>query len=76
MARVRYIGPEPVTVPELGGRTVEPDEVVEIPDQRFEAYACQVTTWEAVDEPRAQDEVPTLAPTPLKKSAAKPQREG
>ncbi|MEV6803139.1 hypothetical protein [Streptomyces sp. NPDC051132] len=74
MARVRYIGPEPVTVPELGGRTVEPDEVVEVPDARFEAYVCQVTNWEAVEEPRVQDEAPP--PAPLKKLAARPQKEG
>ncbi|MEU2062904.1 hypothetical protein [Streptomyces sp. NPDC013455] len=74
MARVRYIGPEPVTVPELGGRTVEPDEVVDVPDERFEGYVCQPANWESVEEPRAEDEAPVA---PLKKSAAKlPQREG
>ncbi|MFF9129121.1 hypothetical protein [Streptomyces sp. NPDC014806] len=53
MARVRFIGPEPVTVPELGGRTVQPDEVVEVPDERYDGYVCQPTTWEAVEEPKA-----------------------
>ncbi|AKN71230.1 hypothetical protein QR97_27905 [Streptomyces sp. PBH53] len=71
MARVRFIGPEPVTVPELGGRTVEPDEVVEVPDGRFEGYVCQPGTWEPVEEPRAGDEAPVA---PLKKTAAKPQK--
>lgn len=52
MARVRFLGPEPVTVPELGSRTVQPDEVVEVPDARFEGYVCQPGTWEAVDEPQ------------------------
>ncbi|WP_326739146.1 hypothetical protein [Streptomyces sp. NBC_01022] len=52
MARVRYIGAEPVTVPELG-RTVHPDEMVEVPDERFEGYVCQPVTWEAVEEPKA-----------------------
>lgn len=66
MARVRYIGPEPVTVPELGGREVQPDEVVEVPDERFDGYVCQATNWESVEEPK--DEV---APAPLKKTAAK-----
>lgn len=66
MARVRFIGPEPVTVPELGSRTVHPDEVVEVPDERFDGYACQPGTWEPVEEPAAK-----------KKTAAKqPQKEG
>lgn len=50
MARVRYVGPEPVTVPELD-RVVEPDQVVEIPDARYEGYVCQPGTWEPVEEP-------------------------
>jgi len=66
MARVRYLGPEPVTVPELGDREVQPDEVVEVPDERFEGYVCQTTNWESVEEPGAK-----------KKTAAKsvPQKE-
>ncbi|MER6098340.1 hypothetical protein ABT154_21280 [Streptomyces sp. NPDC001728] len=51
MARVRFIGPEPVTVPELGSRAVQPDQVVEVPDARFEGYVCQTTNWKAVEEP-------------------------
>ncbi|MFJ2733685.1 hypothetical protein [Streptomyces sp. NPDC087317] len=66
MARVRFLGPEPVTVPELGGRTVEPDEVVEVPDSRFEGYVCQPANWESVEEPGAKAS---------KKSAARPQKE-
>ena len=65
MARVRYLGPEQVTVPELG-RTVEPDEIVEVPDGRFDAYVCQTTNWKAVEEPGASDR---------KKTAARPQKE-
>ncbi|MFS8200477.1 hypothetical protein ACLVWQ_17545 (plasmid) [Streptomyces sp. CWNU-52B] len=69
MARVRYLGHEQVTVPELG-RTVEPDEVVEVPADRFEGYVCQPGTWESVEEPK--DAAP---PAPLKKmTAAKPQK--
>lgn len=64
MARVRYLGPEPVTVPELGGREVQPDEVVEVPDARFEGYVCQTTNWEAVEEPKAPEAL-------AKKTAAK-----
>jgi hypothetical protein len=51
MARVRYVGSEPVTVPELGDLFVEPDTVVEVPDDRFEGYVCQPTNWESVEEP-------------------------
>lgn len=51
MARVRFIGSEPVTVPELGGREVQPDQVVEVPDDRFEGYVCQTTKWQPVEEP-------------------------
>ncbi|MGW6210936.1 hypothetical protein [Streptomyces sp. NPDC055109] len=64
MARVRLIGPETVTVPELG-REVQPDEVVEVPDDRYEGYVCQPAMWEAVEEPKAPA---------AKKSAAKPQK--
>lgn len=53
MARVRFIGPAPVTVPELGGREIQPDEVVQVPDDRFDGYVCQTTTWEPVEEPGA-----------------------
>lgn len=53
MARVRFIGPEPVTVPELGGREIQPDEVVEVPDGRYDGYVCQTATWEPVEEPGA-----------------------
>jgi hypothetical protein len=74
MARVRYLGPEPVTVPELGGRVVHPDEVVDVPDERFEGYVCQTTNWEAVEEPRAEET--EAAALPLRKTAAKPQKEG
>jgi hypothetical protein len=76
MARVRLIGPEPVTVPELGGRTVEPDEIVEVPDDRFEAYVCQTATWEATEEPRAAEpDVPSDAPRLAVKKAARPQKD-
>ncbi|MFE4679189.1 hypothetical protein [Streptomyces sp. NPDC056723] len=57
MARVRYIGAEPVTVPELGSRTVQPDEMVEVPDARFDGYVGQTATWEAVDEPKTDQPV-------------------
>jgi len=72
MARVRYLGPEPVTVPELGDREVQPDEVVEVPDERFEGYVCQTSNWEAIEEPRTEET--ETAALPLRKSAAKPQK--
>jgi hypothetical protein len=91
MARVRYLGPEPVTVPELG-RAVEPDEVVEVPDERYDGYVCQPANWEPVEEP-ADYEAPDaesqplhkpqvqqaaerqdVPATPVKKTAARPQK--
>lgn len=68
MARVRYIGAEPVTVPELGNRLVQPDEMVEVPDARFEGYTCQPATWEAVEEPKT---AASAEPAPKKTTAAK-----
>ncbi|MFE7232558.1 hypothetical protein ACFVAF_18230 [Streptomyces sp. NPDC057596] len=65
MARVRFLGPEPVTVPELG-RTVQPDEVVEVPDDRFEGYVCQPANWESVEEPVAKASKKTAAKAPQK----------
>lgn len=62
MARVRYIGVEPVTVPELGDRSVQPDEMVEVPDARYAGYVCQTATWEPVEEPKVDQ--------PLKKTTA------
>ncbi|MFD8797208.1 hypothetical protein [Streptomyces atroolivaceus] len=66
MARVRYIGAELVTVPELGSRLVQPDELIEVPDERYEGYVCQTGNWESVDEPKAAE------PAPKKIPAAKP----
>ncbi|WP_420034703.1 hypothetical protein ACN2WE_21485 [Streptomyces sp. cg28] len=78
MARVRLIGSEPVSVPELGGRTVEPDEIVEVPDGRFDAYVCQTQTWDSIEEPALVPEADTAAdgPQPVKKAAAKLRKEG
>jgi hypothetical protein len=85
VAKVRYIGDEPVTVPELFGhdRFVQPDEVVTVPDERFAAYVCQPRTWQAVEEPAdwntttPQDSdqpgvttAPPAAKAPPKKTAA------
>jgi hypothetical protein len=67
MARVRFIGPEPVTVPELGGRSIEPDQVVEVPDDRYEGYICQPATWQPVEEPK--EPVPESEPRPVVRRA-------
>lgn len=63
MARVRFIGAEPHIVPELGDRPVTPDEIVTIPDSRWDGYVCQPHLWESVEEP--------AAPAPEKKATAK-----
>ncbi|WP_406398811.1 hypothetical protein [Streptomyces uncialis] len=65
MARVRYIGRDPVTVPELGPREIGPDEIVQVPDERFDGYVCQPHTWEPVEEPAAAAPAP---PPPVKKT--------
>ncbi|MER7953840.1 hypothetical protein [Streptomyces sp. NPDC096030] len=62
MARVRFIGPQPVTVPELGGRTVHPDEVVEVPEDRYDGYVCQPSNWEPLEEPKTSPPVAKKAP--------------
>lgn len=69
MARVRFIGPEPVTVPELGSRAVQPDEIVEVPDGRFDGYVCQPQTWESVEEPGARSVKKTAAAKPAAKGS-------
>ena len=45
MAKIRNISGEARAVPELNWRTVDPDEVVEVPNDRLEAYVSQTTTW-------------------------------
>jgi len=65
MARVRNKKGIALYVPELS-KTVEPDEVVEVPDDRLEAFTIQVETW--ADE--------TGATVPVKKVADVPQSEG
>ncbi|WP_030659720.1 MULTISPECIES: hypothetical protein [Streptomyces] len=61
MAKVRWIGPVPVEVPELAGRIVQPDEVVEVPDARYDGYVCQTVNWEPVEEPK-EPAAPRKAP--------------
>ena len=53
MARIRLIDVEPRIVPWLGSQTVQPDQVVEVPDDQYDAYVCQPAVWESVEEPAA-----------------------
>ena len=53
MATVRFIGPEPHTVPLLG-RDVQPDELVEVPDDLLADYTWSETNWRVEDEPAAR----------------------
>lgn len=47
MAKVRNISNEELSVPLLG-RSVEPDTVVEVDDDVFNAHAWPETTWAVV----------------------------
>jgi hypothetical protein len=47
VAKIRNISGEALVVPELNWRTVEPDEVTAVPDERVDAYTCQPSTWAA-----------------------------
>lgn len=53
MAKFRLVADEPRIAPWLGPETVvQPDEVVTVPDDHFDAYACQTAVWEPVEEPK------------------------
>lgn len=69
MAKVRLIAPEERRVPWLG-RTVQPDEVVDVPDRQFDAYVCQAGTWQAVEEPKppAVEVAAETKPAPRRRS--------
>lgn len=57
MAKVQYVGAEPVTVGELGGLLVNPDDVIEVPDDRYEGYVppaehrSEDHPWQGVEAP-------------------------
>lgn len=44
MAKVRNVSGEQLYAVELN-RLVQPDEVVEVPDDRLDGYTCQPMTW-------------------------------
>jgi hypothetical protein len=52
VAKFRCVASEPLIVPWLDGRTIEPDQVVEVPDEHYDAYECQPTVWQPVQEPK------------------------
>ena len=51
MAKIRLAADEPRIVPWLDHRTVQPDEVVTVADDDFEAFVCQ-DIWQAVESPK------------------------
>jgi hypothetical protein len=54
VAKIRLIAPVARVVPGLGRRTVQPDEVVTVPDRDFESYVCQPEIWQPVEEPKTE----------------------
>lgn len=69
MAKIRLIADQPRTVPWLGGREVQPDEVVTVPDDGdfgYEHYVCQPETWQLIEEPKT-----AKAPAPKQRAASK-----
>lgn len=59
MAKVRNVSPDTLVVPLLGGRVVEPDEVVEVGDDLFLEHDWPESTWAVVSAPKRK-----LAPAP------------
>lgn len=53
MPKIKYLGPEPRTLPLEGGRLVEPGQVIEVADA--EGYVCQ-SIWEPVKSAKAEKE--------------------
>jgi len=45
--------------------------MVEVPDARFDGYVCQPGTWEAVEEPRADEPAPKKLAPAVKPPATK-----
>jgi hypothetical protein len=56
MPQVRFVGPEPVVVPFLG-RSVDPDEVVNLSDEQFAARDWDIPgSWDVVATPKKSKE--------------------
>lgn len=53
MAKVRFVGSEPHEVPLLG-RVVEPDELVEIPDDVLEEFEWPAAQWDVIDSSKSK----------------------
>ena len=68
MAEVRFIGTAAHVVPWLG-RTVQPDDVVTVPDEQFDAYVCQPALWQSVTEPAPAE--PALLTKPARRRGGK-----
>lgn len=45
MAKIRNVSGVALIVPGLGGRRVEPKQIVDVPDEELLSYTCQVETW-------------------------------
>jgi hypothetical protein len=69
VARIRNISGEDRIVPWLGGRLVIDGAVVEVPDEDFEAYTCQESTWAPVSAPVVKD-LTEMTLAELKEAAA------
>lgn len=52
MAKYRNVSGEARVVPLVGGRVVEPDEVITVPDQIAGQYVWPEDTWQAEDAPK------------------------
>lgn len=48
MSKVKFVGDQPVTVPELGGRRLEPGQVVDVPDAELYRFSASAI-WEPAD---------------------------
>jgi len=56
MPQVRFVGPEPVVVPFLG-RSVDPDEVVNLSDEQFTARDWDIPgSWDVVTTAKSKED--------------------
>ena len=65
MASLRNISQSALSVPALDGRTVDMDEVVEVPNEVARGFVGQDGTWQVeLDDERAEEPAPEPAPEP------------